>query len=142
MTSNPDTPASHHGRCMCGKVNYSFTGAPLATALCHCKQCQRQTGSAFSIVTLVPAAQFALNGETSVFTDIGDSGRPLERHFCGECGSPILSRIVPMPDVVLIKAGTLDDCSILQPTIEVFCDNALSFPPPMAGTERFPGSNI
>lgn len=139
----PDETASRsQGRCMCGGVQYSFPGAPLLTAVCHCRQCQRQSGSAFSIVAAVPRQGLALSGETKVFMDKGDSGRPVERHFCPNCGSPIMSVIEPMPDMVLIKAGTIDTVAELTPTIEVFCENALPAFPAMTGTERHPGSNV
>ena len=137
-----ETPARSQGRCMCGGVSYSFAGAPLFTAVCHCRQCQRQTGSAFSIVSGVLKQDFELVGKTKVFTEKGDSGRTVERHFCPDCGSPILSLIEPMPDMVLIKAGTLDSVADLTPVIEVFCDNALPAFPALAGTERHAGSNI
>ena len=47
-----------------------------------------------------------------------------------------------MPDMVLIKAGTLDTVAELTPTVEVFCEYALPFQPAMRGTERHPRSNI
>ena len=130
------------GRCMCGGVRYSFPGAPLLTAVCHCRQCQRQSGSAFSIVAAVPKQGFELSGETKIFMDTGDSGRPVERHFCPDCGSPIMSIIEPMPDMVLIKAGTIDTLAQLTPTVEVFCENALPAFPALTGTERHAGSNM
>lgn len=134
--------ASRHGQCLCGAVRYSLSCEPLLTAVCHCRHCQRQTGSAFSVVAAVPKAQFALEGETRIFMDVSDSGRPVARHFCGDCGSPIFSAIEPMPDMVLIKAGTIDTFADLTPTIEVFCDLALPFQPALAGTERHARSNI
>jgi hypothetical protein len=138
-----DTPALRsHGRCMCGGVTFSFAGAPLLTAVCHCRLCQRQTGSAFSLIAAVPRADFEISGTTRVFIATGDSGRPVARHFCPDCGSPILSEIEPMPDMVLIKAGTIDNVAALTPTIEVFCDQALPAFPAMSGTERHKGSNI
>ena len=137
-----ETAARLQGRCMCGGVQYSFPDAPLFTAVCHCRQCQRQTGSAFSIVSGVPKQGFELVGKTKVFMEKGDSGRTVERHFCPDCGSPILSIIEPMPDMVLIKAGTLDTVAKLIPVIELFCDNALPAFPVLAGTERHAGSNI
>jgi hypothetical protein len=136
------TSGRSHGRCLCGNISYSFSGTPLLTAICHCRHCQRQSGSAFSIVAAVPKADFELGGETRVFMDVSDSGRPVARHFCPECGSPILSTIAPMPDMVLIKAGTLDTVAELTPSIEVFCEYALPFQPRMAGTERHDRSNI
>ena len=136
-----DSPLSQ-GKCLCGAVSYSFPGAPLLTAVCHCRHCQRQSGSAFSIVAAVPRAGFELQGETRIFFDTGDSGRPVERHFCPDCGSPIFSAITPMPDMVLIKAGTLDTVADLTPTVEVFCEYALPFQPALHGTERHQRSNI
>lgn len=130
------------GGCLCGAVRYGFPGEPLLTALCHCRHCQRQSGSAFSIVAGVPVAGFALTGELRTYVDRADSGRAVERLFCPACGSAVLSRIEPLPDLVLIKAGTLDEPSRLAPSIEVFCDSAMPFVAALAGTERHSGSNI
>jgi hypothetical protein len=142
MTMTDESTTRLHGGCMCGGVQFSFAGSPLLTAVCHCRQCQRQAGSAFSIIAAVPKADFELRGETKLFISVGDSGRPVERHFCPNCGSPIMSLIEPMPDMVLIKAGTIDTVAALTPTIEVFCESALPFFPAMSGTERYAGSNI
>jgi hypothetical protein len=130
------------GGCLCGRVRYAFPGEPVLTAVCHCRHCQKQSGSAFSIVAAVPAADFTLVGQPRVYLDSSDGGRAVERHFCADCGSPILSIIEPMPGFVLIKAGTLDDASRLKPTVEVFCDHALPCVPPIQGTEKHAGSNI
>ncbi|MBL8649514.1 MAG: GFA family protein [Sphingopyxis sp.] len=144
MNKTIDDQISGHttGGCLCGQVRYGFRGAPLLTAICHCRNCQRQSGSAFGIVAAVAAADFALQGDTRTFQDSSDSGRTVARVFCPECGSPILSTIEPMPGMVLIKAGTLDDPGSLQPAVEVYCDRALPFLPALAGTERHAGSNI
>lgn len=130
------------GGCLCGAVRYAFPGDLALTAVCHCRHCQKQSGSAFSIVGAVPAADFSLAGNPKVFRDTSDTGRAVERHFCADCGSPILSIIEPMPDHVLIKAGTLDDPSRLKPTVEVFCDYALPCIPAMPETEKHARSNI
>lgn len=144
MNTTTDKPTSERttGGCLCGQIRYSFGGAPLLTAICHCRNCQRQSGSAFGIVAAVPEADFDLLGETRTFHDSSDSGRAVARVFCPACGSPILSTIEPMPGIMLIKAGTLDDPAGLQPAIEVYCDRALPFLPALAGTERHAGSNI
>lgn len=130
------------GGCLCGAVRYAFEGAPVLVALCHCRHCQRQSGSAFSIVAAVPAESFTLTGETRTFVDRGASGRPVQRVFCPNCGSPLISLIEPLPDMVLIKAGTLDDPSALAPTVEVFCDSAFPFVAALPGAERHSRSNI
>lgn len=130
------------GGCLCGAVRYGFPGEPLLTALCHCRHCQRQSGSAFSVVAGVLAADFSLTGELRTYVDTSENGRPVERLFCPACGSAVLSRIAPLPDLVLIKAGTLDDTSGLAPNVEVFCDRAMPFVAALAGAQRHAASNI
>lgn len=130
------------GGCLCGVIRYSFSGPPLLTALCHCKNCQRQSGSAFSLISAVPAASFRQQGVTKVFNDIGESGSKVARHFCPECGAPIVSIAEALPDLILIKAGTMDDTSGLAPSIEVFCDSAMRWVDALPGAQRFARSNI
>ncbi len=113
------------GQCLCGAITYEIDGDFTAQGVCHCKNCQRQAGSAFSIIAGVPANNFRLtSGTLSVYEDTGDSGNPVNRQFCGNCGSPILSAIGTQPDAVYIKAGTLDDTSELNPQFHVWCDSA------------------
>jgi len=142
MTTDDQTSGHTTGGCLCGQVRYGFSGAPLLTAICHCRNCQRQSGSAFSIVAAVPESDFDLSGETRTFDDESEGGRPVARVFCQACGSPIYSRIEPMPGLIFVKAGTLDDPGVLQPAVEVFCDRALPFLPALADTERHAGSNV
>jgi len=112
------------GGCLCGKVRYKASGEPALIAVCHCKNCQRQAGTAFSIVVAVPESAMSIEGTTKTFNDKGDSGQPVFRIFCPECGSPIISQAPVMPGLNIIKAGTLDDTSWLKPTMEIFCDSA------------------
>ncbi len=65
-----------------------------------------------------------LEGTLKTFEDQGESGRPVQRRFCPDCGSPLYSEIAGAPGMLLIKAGTLDDVSSVVPQIEFFCDSA------------------
>jgi hypothetical protein len=118
------------GACLCGQVTYSCEADPLATAVCHCTECQRQTGTSFSIVVAVPRDAFRAQGGTlSSYTTVGtDSGMEVERQFCSGCGSPIASVPAAGP-MVFIKAGTLNDRSWLQPQLAVWCDSAQPWVP-------------
>ena len=58
------------------------------------------------------------------FSDIGDTGLPVLRKFCGNCGTPIASQLDSMPELEFIKAGTLEDTSWLSPSMEVWCDSS------------------
>ena len=125
------------GGCLCGAVRYVLKAEPLMTAVCHCTHCQRQSGGVFSTNLAIPDAAYVQTGETKVFTDKGDSGKAVWRHFCGACGSPILSKVEAMPGLSLVKAGTLDDLSGLKPGIEVYTDHAAAWVVPIAGAQRF-----
>lgn len=140
MTAQSDETAE--GGCLCGKIRYSFSGAPLITAICHCRHCQKQGGSAFSVVCAVPDAAYVQTGQTRIFNDTGESGKILARHFCPDCGSPIVSIAEAMPGLTIIKAGTLDEPSQFLPALEAYCDSAVTWMPAFPATQRFAGSNV
>lgn len=129
--------ADREGGCLCGAVRYVLKSEPIMTAVCHCTHCQRQSGGVFSTNVAVPEAAYVQTGETKVFADKGDSGQAVWRHFCPNCGSPILSKVAMMPGMVLVKAGTLDDMSGLTPAIEVYTDHAAAWVAPIPGAQRF-----
>ncbi len=94
------------------------------TAICHCRNCQKQAGTAFSVVVAIPRSALKVDGTLKRYADKGDSGLPVHRNFCPDCGSPITTDVTAMPDLVFVKAGTLDDASGLAPTMEIFCSSA------------------
>jgi hypothetical protein len=114
------------GSCLCGGVTYACDADPVFVANCHCTDCQKQTGSAFSTVVGVPRSSLHVEGATlSSFTTVGtDTGQPAERQFCSGCGSPIATLSQAIPELALIKAGTLTDRSLVAPRAEVWCDSA------------------
>jgi hypothetical protein len=106
------------GRCLCGAVSYEFSAEPMMTAICHCKNCQRQAGSALSILIGLPEDAIAISGEVKTYVDEGASGMKVLRQFCPNCGSPMFSDAESAPGALFIKAGTLDDTSWLAPQIQ------------------------
>lgn len=115
--------SSAKGGCLCGRVRYE-AGAPVMTGVCHCRDCQKQTGTSFSVIAVLPEATFSVSGELREFVTTGESGGKVHRRFCAHCGSPICSIVESMPGVVCLKAGTLDDPSSLAPQAEFWCDTA------------------
>lgn len=111
------------GGCLCGSVRYSSAQDPLNTSICHCKHCQKQAGTAFSLIVAVFRHGLNIKGELTTFEDTGDSGEPVLRRFCGKCGSPILSEFMSVPDVVFIKSGTLDDTTWLKPDAHIWMEH-------------------
>ena len=122
------------GRCLCGAVTYSADAEPVVQAACHCTDCQRQSGSPFSVVVGVPRAALEIEGSTlaSFATTGEDHGGSTERNFCSACGSPIFSAGAALPEMVFIKAGSLDDASWLEPAAEVWTRSAQPWSPRFA----------
>ncbi len=116
--------AKIEGGCLCGKIRYSGEADPLAAVVCNCTSCQKQTGSAYSINLVMPKGSLDIQGEMEVYTHAGDSGQPVYRNFCGNCGSSVISELSVMDTIVILKAGSLDDTSWVKPTTEIYCDSA------------------
>jgi hypothetical protein len=115
------------GSCLCGKVTYSSDAEPVAQAVCHCTDCQRQTGTAFSVIVGVPSDAMQIEGADNLgsFTTVGtDTKQEVRRSFCRECGSPIMSEADALPGITFIKAGTLHDTSWLEPQLQVWTGSA------------------
>jgi len=114
------------GGCLCGQVRYEINNEPLFTSICHCKNCQKQCGTAFSILIGVEKKQLNIKGKLKIFNDRGDSGNKVLRKFCENCGSPIISEVALAPNLYFIKAGTLDNSKNLSPTKEIYTNNRLN----------------
>ena len=113
------------GGCLCGDVRYRSDAEPVMTAVCHCSHCQKQTSSSFSILVGVPKGALHIEGEPlAAYETQGESGQPIIRKFCPNCGSPVVSDVTVTPDLVWIKGGTLDDTSWLQPQVHWWSDSA------------------
>lgn len=110
------------GGCSCGAIRYRLSGKPLIVHCCHCRDCQRITGSAF-VVNLWMERQHVepLQGEPKGFALKGGSGQPHTVYFCFGCGTYVWSKYHRAPgDTVMLRAGTLDDPSKFTPDIHIF----------------------
>ena len=111
------------GGCLCGAVRYSSAAEPTLVVVCHCSTCQKNTGSAFSLNIALPRGALAISGDTlATYEDrSGASGKPFHRSFCSRCGSPVAGQGDAYPDLVILKAGTLDDPSWVKPQGHIWC---------------------
>lgn len=108
------------GRCLCGAVQYQSSGPILFSAICHCRDCQRASGSGGVPVLGVPKASFTHSGPVKQSRVRGSSGLPAVRNFCSACGSLLFGTPESAPDVVTIYAGSLDDATYFSPTDALF----------------------
>jgi hypothetical protein len=118
------------GGCQCGRVRYRVTGQPIAVSVCHCKECQRQSGSAFGMSMIVEAEHFHVEtGTLKEFERSSESGRSVRCAFCPECGTRIYHVPSYIENVINVKPGTLDDTSGLQPTRQIWVQSAQKWVP-------------
>ncbi|NKB36058.1 MAG: aldehyde-activating protein [Gammaproteobacteria bacterium] len=127
------------GGCLCGEVRYSGEAEPMMVVVCHCTDCQKHSGGACSINVLLPRDVLQFEGQLNTYIGKGDSGHDVNRKFCGNCGSAIYNLPALMQDIFVLKAGTLDDVSWLEPTVEIYCDSAQEWAKIAEGVESFPG---
>jgi hypothetical protein len=126
------------GGCLCGRVRYTVTGEPAFSGLCHCRNCQRYTGSAFEALIAFPAASVSVQGELKTYDDTGDSGQPVHRRFCPNCGSGVVNEVDALPGVTIVLAGTLDDPAAFKPTMDVYWSSAQPWVHTSSERTRFP----
>jgi hypothetical protein len=113
------------GGCLCGAVRYTADADPTTATVCHCKDCQKFTGSAFAALVFVPNEALTVTGTLKTFTSLGGSGNPIDRLFCPECGSSIAEQSSRRPDAMVLNVGTFDDPAIAVPGREIFRDDRL-----------------
>jgi hypothetical protein len=112
------------GGCLCGRVRYRAHIERARALVCHCRDCQKQSGSAFSVMFALPAEDLRLDGVLRTHVGIAASGRTVHRRFCPDCGSPVLTEVPERPGLAVVKAGTLDDPAWLAPQIQLWCRSA------------------
>ena len=112
------------GRCLCGNIQFVCAGDPVFSGNCHCKDCQRSSGSAFTPAMIFPEAAVEITGQLRYFKSQSDSGRFIERGFCPTCGSQLFARLEAMPGMLGLRAGTLDDASAYRPALNFYVASA------------------
>ncbi len=106
----------YSGGCLCGGVRFEIDGPPGGAGYCHCADCRKLTGSAFNVSAPVAADALRITaGAPKAFTKRADSGNELTRYFCPDCGSPLYTASPAHPDTVYVKAGALDDPTLIIP---------------------------
>jgi hypothetical protein len=103
------------GECVCGQLSVTCMGDPLCVSVCHCLDCKRRTGSAFSWNARWTNDAVAVEGQASTFTRIGDEGGRCVTSFCPRCGTTVYYRLEAQPDLIAIAAGVFADPAFAAP---------------------------
>ena len=119
-----DEGVGRPGGCQCGAVRYTLRNAQREMWACHCKECQKQSGSAFGLSLPTPRADLEITGDLATYRRPTESGSFTTGYFCPKCGSRILHVSDRSPDNCVLKAGTLDDTSDLVVGRHIFTERA------------------
>ena len=123
------------GGCQCGAIRYEIDGPPRLIFACHCKDCQRRSGSPVVVSMVVQDGFFRITrGTPTPQTRTTEKGRTLKHWFCAECGTPLLGMVRgTAPDLhQTVRIGTLDNSRGLPSPIHVWTRSAeewFVFPP-------------
>lgn len=109
---------------MCDTVRYECTAEPVVCGFCHCRDCQRESGSAFGATLFVPANAVTITGEVKYYDRVADSGNFVSRGFCPACGARLFEKPKALAGVIAIRAGNLDDPSWFRPQRDIFVGSA------------------
>ena len=125
------------GGCMCGAVRYTCKAEPAATVVCHCRDCQKHTGSAFATAMFFLKHDIDISGELKSFDKVTDANNVMTRTFCGTCGSHITEFTNGYPEHIVVHAGTLDDPTRVNPDSQCWTPRTLHWINDVGGLQGF-----
>lgn len=128
---------AYAGACLCGDVQWTAHAAPVFQCNCYCIDCRRTTGAAFVPILFFRAEDVDISGRLTIFDSMGGSGQPIHRGFCTRCGAQVIADVELMPGLRSIRAGTLADISLFQPTASIFASHAPAWSPPPQALPAF-----
>jgi hypothetical protein len=137
------TPAAaREAQCHCGALRLRCEGDPVKVSLCHCRDCQRRTGSAFSIAAFFPRdAVTVIGGTAKRFTRGSASGHEVAFCFCPDCGTNLWWEPARLPGLIGVASGAFADPAFPMPEQAVWCVDRhpwVALPDAIEGHERNP----
>jgi len=111
----------HQGGCLCGEIRYETLGDPLRVTYCHCRYCQRSTGSAYAVEPFFTKENFRIiSGNPTAYSRASaGSGRRITANFCSTCGTKIFLDLERLPENLGVYGGTFDDPNWFQRSPDV-----------------------
>lgn len=114
------------GQCFCGSLRYRMHGRPMFVHCCHCKDCQRQSGSAFAINGLIEADRIELNsGQPVAHAMPTDSGRPHDIYRCEACQTAVWSDYGKRSWLRFVRLATLENPGDFVPDVQIYTRSKL-----------------
>lgn len=114
----------YKGGCLCGAVRYAARGEPVGVRACWCRVCQYFAAGNATINVVFPTESFSITGELRDYPSTADSGNRMHRRFCPACGVHLFSEAEVRPQLIIVRAGTLDDPAIAVPQAVIWTASA------------------
>jgi len=111
---------TRYAACACGQLTVACEGEPIRLSMCHCLDCQRRTGSVFSVQARFPREALTIAGRASEYARMGDSGGKGTMRFCPTCGSTVWWELDTIPGFVSVAVGAFADPSFPSPKVSVY----------------------
>jgi hypothetical protein len=127
------------GSCLCKKVRYSIDATPLTTRACWCRVCQYFAAGNAAISAGFKRDAVTIEGETSDYVSIADSGSVMHRRFCPTCGTQMFSEAESRPHLIYVRVGTFDDPNLVRPMATIWAASAPAWAAIDEGLPRFEG---
>ena len=125
------------GTCACGKIQYECNAAPVFSWKCHCRDCQRASGSMLCPVMYVPKVALTITGQAKFYKVKAESGNAVSRGFCSECGCPVFIDAELVPELMGLWAASLDDPGRFNPQVEVWTKSAHAWTCLQEGLDKY-----
>jgi hypothetical protein len=109
-----------HAACSCGQLRLVAEGEPRRISVCHCRACQRRTGSVFAAQARFDEEQVRSEGRRSEFVRLSDHGETRTFSFCPECGATVFYILASQPGIVAVPVGAFADPAFPAPTVSVY----------------------
>lgn len=113
------------GGCQCGAVRYRLTAPPLAVYTCHCRDCQRASGTGEISMPIHRGMLEPIRGSLAAFDKTAESGRVVRMLRCAECGTKVWNEPLASPTLLVLKPATLDDFRWAAPIGNIWTDSRL-----------------
>ncbi|KFZ09547.1 hypothetical protein V502_08674 [Pseudogymnoascus sp. VKM F-4520 (FW-2644)] len=136
MTSTAD---KIQGACNCGAISIQIEASsfPKIAGICHCLNCQASGGSLFSYNLPTPTKAIEITGTPKIFKETANNGNTANRHFCGDCGSPIMTITTEQPDNAYVKGGLFrkSGVDLPKPVVQIFMQRKEKWEEPLEGVK-------
>ena len=118
---------SLEGGCLCGAIRYTLRGPTLFVSQCACKDCQKATGTGHTTIVGIHRSQLELSAAPATYTNTGDTGGSVTRHFCGTCAGRLFTSGDLPGEFIMVQAGSLDDPGAVSPENVIYIKDAVAW---------------